>query len=182
MVLWPTYSSTASLPWHSLCCFGFFYRLVLFSLFSSKLWFWGANSCALVSLCVPLCPPDTTFSAFQSLFLLFFFFFSSLKLRKIRNLKMYPGNIPLPISSCFLSWVKLLFSTVLQSCKLHLCSLFTESSRGRGTVRGWRAEGKHTPFSSALTQRSASLSLSRTRPWERDSPTVTMSYTNITSI
>lgn len=46
-------------------------------------------------------PHSLPFSLF--FFFFFFFFFSSLKLRKIRNLKMYPGNIPLPISSCFLS-------------------------------------------------------------------------------
>lgn len=100
------------------------------------------------------------------------------------NEKMHPGDTPLLISHCPLLWGKLLFSTALQSCQLQLCSPpFTESSRGGGAAGVGRAGGDwHSPFSLLLTQRSASLSTSRTRPWETDSPTVTMGYTNITSI
>lgn len=52
---------------------------------------------------------------------------------------MYPGNIPLPISNCFLPWVKLLFSTVPE---LQAASLFSSLHR-KLTWKGYseRLEG-----------------------------------------
>lgn len=100
-------------------------------------------------------------------------------LQETRNKKMCPGNSPLPISHCPHPRVKLLFSTELPAT-----SLFPAPARvlpGRGCSGGW-AGWQRCPFSPAPAPRNASLSPPRARPWETGSRTVTMGYTNITSI